>query len=554
MADAPVLSPTTVDAARRRSASIGLGSTRDRAIIVGAGMGGLSCAISLASRGLQVTVVESGPVTGGKMTPVMVDGHAIDSGPTVFTMRWVFDQLFAQAGACFETAVPCRALSVLARHAWRDHGPTLDLLADRRHALDAVAHFSGPDEARRFAAFCSEAARLYRHLEGPYIRSERPTMGSLVRDLGPGGLVSLMGLGPFSSLWRTLGRRFTDPRLRQLFARYATYCGSSPWQAPATLMLIAQVELDGVWSVEGGMGRLAGAMTDLAQALGVEVLTSTAVGQILVEGGRAAGVQLTDGQVMRADTVVFNGDVQALTRGSVLGVERDVDRVPAHHRSLSALTWSMVAPTSGFDLARHNVFFDRDYQSEFGDIFGQGRLPRHPTVYVCAQDRLNGVADEGGPALGQPERMLVLVNAPAMGDRGKEQDPHAVREIDTCETATYGLLQACGLNMERTPSRERRTSPWAFEARFPATGGSLYGPATHGWMSSFRRASSATRLPGLFLAGGSAHPGPGVPMATLSGRLAAETVMARLDSTSRSARVVIAGGISMPSATMDSTG
>lgn len=534
-----------------------------RVIVVGAGVGGLACALSLACRGVPVTVLESAPRAGGKMRPVIVGGQWVDSGPTVFTMRWVFEQLFAQAGASFSERVPCTPLSVLARHAWRDGASTLDLLADPRAAREEVARFSGPTEARRFAAFCAEAARLYRHLEGPYIRSERPTLGSMMSDLGPGGLAALIGLGPFASLWRTLGRRFRDPRLRQLFGRYATYCGSSPWHAPATLMLIAQVELDGVWAVDGGMARLSEAIEDLAKEKGVEFRYGAQVREVLTHGDQASGVRLVCGEVLKARAVVFNGDVNALAAdGALAGARQAVSAAPAETRSLSAMTWSMACPTQGFDLVRHNVFFDHDYRSEFDDIFGRARLPIRPTVYVCAQDRLSGVGLTG-TSIGVPadapissthsrspqaERLLVLVNAPACGDRGAEDNEGIAREILRCETSTFELLQNCGLMVDRAAGQEVRTTPWTFAQRFPATGGSLYGRATHGWMSSFSRASSRTRLPGLFLAGGSVHPGPGVPMATMSGRLAAETVMAHLGSTSRSHRVVIAGGISTHSA------
>lgn len=522
-------------------------SARDHAVVIGAGMGGLACALSLARRGLSVTVVEAGPGPGGKIWPLQVGGVAIDSGPTVFTMRWVFEQLFEEAGASFAARVPCESLGILARHAWRGHDCRLDLHANPSQSRAAIDAFSSPQEGRRFDAFCAEARRLYRHLEGPYIRSERPSMISMMKDLGPGGLLALTGLGPFRSLWQTLSRRFSDARLQQLFGRYATYCGASPWQAPATLMLIAQVEMDGVWAVRGGMKQLASSLADLAGERGVVQRYGVRVADIQVEGGRARGVRLDTGEALRADTVVFNGDVNALALGSMGAAVRTI--APARRiqdRSLSAMTWSMHAPTDGFPLTRHNVFFDSDYRSEFDDIFGHGRFPRRPTVYICAQDRHDlGLPSE---AAGQAERMLVLVNAPACADEGHAPANTRQQEMQACQERTFELLRTCGLQVHRELGHEQLTTPWDFQRRYPATAGSLYGPATHGWMSSFRRGSSRTTIPGLYLAGGSVHPGPGVPMATMSGRLAAATVMAHLDSTSRSSRVVISGGISMQSA------
>ncbi len=522
---------------------------RDRAIVVGAGVGGLACALSLAQRGLKVSVLEAASGPGGKLHALRVGDAAIDSGPTVFTMRWVFEQLFDEAGASLAERLPCEPLDILARHGWAGHELRLDLHARIRDSHEAIAAFSGLAEAARFNAFCAEAQRLYRHLEGPYIRSERPGVLSLMKDLGPGGLAALMGLGPFYSLWRTLSGRFIDPRLRQLFGRYATYCGASPWKAPATLMLIAQVEMDGVWAVRGGMQRLGQAMADLAAERGVELRYGADVAEIVTRGGQAAGVRLASGEVLNAATVVFNGDANALAIGRLGRQAKPAGQVRAvKQRSLSALTWSIHAPTEGWPLTRHNVFFDHDYQSEFVDIFGARRFPRAPTVYVCAQDR-DDQGLHGEDRSGAAERLLVLVNAPPCGDEGSEPSPQRQQEMQQCQRQTFTLLEACGLRIKRDQGQETRTTPWDFEKRYPATAGSLYGPVTHGWMSSFRRLSAQSPIPGLYLAGGSVHPGPGVPMAAMSGRLAAATAMAHLDSTSPSRRVVIAGGISMRSAT-----
>ena len=520
-----------------------------RVVVVGAGIGGLVAALLLACRGLDVTVVEAAAVPGGKMRRVAVDGALVDSGPTVFTMRWILAQIFERAGADLADHLQLTPLPLLARHAWKP-GERLDLYSDVARSAEAIGDFAGAAEARRFLAFCAQARSVYRTLEGPYIASERPSLLSMATDLGPRGLAVLAGLGPFASLWRSLARHFHDPRMQQLFGRYATYCGSSPFAAPATLMLVAQVELDGVWSVAGGMHAVAQAVAALAEARGARLRYGTPVTEILVGDGRACGVRLASGERLEADAVVFNGDAGALAAG-LLGdaVRRAVPAVPLARRSLSALTWSIHARTRGFPLARHNVFFDDDYASEFQDIFGRHRLPEKGTVYVCAQDRNDGAEVDAGDAegYGAPERLLCLVNAPPVGERLQAQ------EIERCERMSFSLLERAGLTIDRQPHNTVLTTPAGFQQLFPGTGGALYGPASHGWMSSFRRPSAASRLPGLFLAGGSVHPGPGVPMAAMSGQLAAATLLARLDSTRPYRRVHISGGISTPSATTAAT-
>lgn len=521
-----------------------------RVVVVGAGVGGLVSALLTACQGHEVTLVEAHDGPGGKMRPLVVDGAAIDAGPTVFTMRWIFDEILARAGTTLEALVGIDRLDVLARHAWRGREGWLDLHADRGLSMQAIAEFAGPAEARRFGAFCDEAAAVYRELEGPVIRSSRPDLLRLVGDLGPRGLARLTALGPLATLSRALSRRLHDPRLQQLFARYATYCGASPWQAPATLMLVAHVEMQGVWAVRGGMRALAQALATLAQQRGVRMRFSTPCRRVVLERGRVAGVELEGGERLGADAVVFNGDVAALARG-LLG-DAPQAAVPARvlreTRSLSAVTWAMRARTEGMPLVRHNVFFDADYAGEFDDIFTHRRLPRRGTVYLCAQDRLDGGAATLAPD--GTERLLALVNAPAMGD----SDRFEGAEIDTCQTSSFELLNQCGTRVTTTrPGQTHRRTPADFERLFPATGGALYGMATHGWMALLRRQGALTSLPGLYLAGGSVHPGPGVPMAAMSGALAAATMQAHLDSTSRSCRVLIGGGTSMPSATTAAT-
>ncbi len=525
-----------------------------RVIVVGAGVGGLVSALLLASRGLQVTLLERADGPGGKMRAVDAGGLPVDSGPTVFTMRWIFDQIFAAAGTSVDAELSLAPLSVLARHHWpqgADGVASLDLHADRARSAEAIGDFSGAAEARRFLRFCDEAALLYRTLEAPYIRSDKPSFFQMVGDLGPRGLAILAGLGPFATLWRRLGHHFGDPRLRQLFGRYATYCGGSPWAAPATLALVAHVEMAGVWRLEGGMHALAQALARLVQARGGLIRYGVQVDEIALRDGRVRGVRVRHGsehELIESDAVVFNGDAAALPGGLLgAGVRRAAPAVAPSQRSLSAITWSLAARSTGQPLAMHNVFFQSDYASEFADI-GRGHLPRAGTVYVCAQDR----ADDGSRlsgAAGDPERLFCLVNAPATGDL--DTGAFDAQEIATCERTSFALMRRCGLTV--TPQAQVVTTPRDFHRMFPATGGALYGPGfsdrlTGGWMTLFRRGAAQTPVPGLYLAGGSVHPGPGVPMAAMSGQLAAATLLAHLDSTSRSRRVVISGGMSTRSA------
>ncbi len=514
---------------------------RDRHVaIIGAGVGGLAAAMLLSARGMRVTVIERAGRAGGKMSGVTIAGQALDSGPTVFTLKPVFQELFAQCGVDFDRHVATRPLNILARHAWPDGG-RLDLYADKGRSAAAIADFAGHADADGFRRFSRDAERIYRTLETPFLRARTPSLAGLIGSAGLSGLPRLAAIRPFTTLWKALDSYFRDPRLKQLFARYATYSGASPFAAPATLMLIAHVEQAGVWSVEGGMHRLAAAMQAVAESHGAEFRFHTGAREILTRHGRVSGVRLDDGAVLSVDAVIANADAGALREG-MLGASaaQALPVRPPPAPSLSAVTWAMTGRAAGMELVRHNVFFSSDYEGEFGDIVAGGDLPRRPTVYVCAQDRQDGPPQSGS----QAERLLCLVNAPAhVGDRQFTR-----MEMEQCQTRMQCLLMNCGLRLQITDDEPVMRGPADYAAMFPGSGGALYGPAMHGWKSAFRRPPVTTRLPGLYLAGGSVHPGPGVPMAALSGRMAALRLCADSGLTAPSRPAAMAGGISTPSA------
>jgi 1-hydroxycarotenoid 3,4-desaturase len=494
--------------------------------VVGAGMGGLSAAADLARRGYRVNVFEKETSPGGKLRQLKVGDAAIDAGPTVFTMHWVFEGLFRDAGARLEDHLTLDRAEVLARHAWPDGG-RLDLFADRLRSQYAIKEFAGHREAAGFRDFCRRSASVHAALRDSFMTRSLPSQTELIatlarRGLAADGLRAMLGTPPWQSLWRALAGHFHDPRLQQLFGRYSTYVGSSPLAAPATLMLIAHVEQEGVWLVRGGMRKVAEALQQLGESCGARYHFGSGVSQLVLRNGRCCGLQLSDGEIIEADAVIFNGDANALAAG-LLGRDAVSAGMPMARsaRALSAVTWCINAPTHGFELEHHNVFFGEQYAEEFNDIFERRRIKPQPTVYLCAQDRGAATIGAASGNAANGERMLLLVNAPADGDVGGIDDDRLV----TLEHEVTELLAQCGLQIERRAGDCIVTRPQDFERLFPGTGGSLYGRANHGAFASFARPGAATAIPGLYLAGGSAHPGPGIPMATLSGRIAAAKIV-----------------------------
>lgn len=497
-------------------------------VVIGGGIGGLSAAILAASQGLRVIVLERAPRLGGKMREIQVGGRVIDSGPTVVTMRWAFDQLFAAAGRELADYVEFASLEVLARHGWPDGG-RLDLFADLEASARAITLLAGPDDADGYRRFCTHTERIYDIVEQPFLRSERPSMASVVTAKGLRGTLDFLSIDWHRSMWAALSSFFRDPRLRQLFGRYATYYGSSPFRSPATLNLIAHVERIGVWRIVGGMYRLAEALANVAAELGVELRTNSEVARVLVANGRAVGVELRGGERISAAGVILNAAPQALDSGmfgeelrGCVATDRDAER------SLSAVTWSTVARTRGFPLAHHNVLFSRDYPAEFRAL-ERGELIAEPTVYVCALDREDAGphAIDETPDWSEPERLFILVNAPARGD----EDPWSKSELDELEQRTLAVMNANGLQLDVVA--QTRTSPREFEQLFPASGGALYGSTTHAMLAPFRRPTARTKIQGLYLAGGGAHPGAGIPMVCLSGQLAGRAAASDLASKSK---------------------
>ena len=489
-----------------------------KVIVIGSGIGGLSSALLLAHAGCEVTVLERAAVPGGKLAGAEVGGSLMDVGPTVFTMRWVFEEIFAAIGESLDDAITLDPLDILARHAWCD-GARMDLHADIHQSADVIRTFAGAAEGQRFLAFCAHAKRIYETLEPSFIRAPAPSLMRIVGDLLPHRPGDLWAITPFKSLWNMLGTYFHDPRLHQLFGRYATYCGGSPWRSPATLMLVAHVERSGVWSVRGGMRQIAHAMTAQLEARGSTIRCNAHAQEIIVNRGRASGVVLASGEVLKADAVVANSDVSAIASGlfgSAVAKAAGMSKVTAKKRSLSAITFALNAPTSCFPLHRHNVFFSPDYAQEFAQLAALRRIPDVPTVYVCAQDRTDNEI-----AAGTPERLFCIVNAAANGDE------HTLNadEIKRHTEATFNVLQRCGLTIDQSLNPTLTSTQNQFAERFPGTGGALYGRAPHGVISSFQRPGVRSKLPGLFLAGGSAHPGPGVAMSALSGRMAATEIL-----------------------------
>lgn len=479
-------------------------SATRRAAVVGAGLGGLGAALTLAAEGWSVTVFEGASGPGGKADVATVDGVTFDTGPSVLTLPEVFDAIFRRAGSALDREVTLRAPKPSFRYLYPD-GARVDVYPTADETLAHLRDTLGRDAVDDLASFLAYAREIWNAAAPRFVFGPAPSLSALASR---GAFGALLSIDPLHTMRGGIDRRVRSPHLRALLYRYATYNGSDVRRAPATLNCIAHVELSlGGFGVEGGIHALITAMVRRAEALGVEFRYGTPVRSIRVRDGRARGV-VTDGGSHDVDAVVSNADVahlvtELLPRDARGGVS------PPDDPSLSGWTAVARARRTG-DRVAHTVVFPKEYLTEFRDLFDLDDAPSDPTVYLCAQEACHGRA---GWSDGEP--VFLMANAPA----GWSGDVAGLRARVLARAVSAGLLR------DDDPVVWSRT-PAELAARFPGSQGSLYGASSNTSTSAFRRAPNRWRgVRGLYAASGTAHPGGGMPLCAQSGVLAAQCAM-----------------------------
>jgi phytoene desaturase len=486
-------------------------------IIVGGGLGGLAAAIRLAARGRRVVLLEKNERVGGKLNIVSEAGYTFDTGPSLLTMPWVLRALFESAGARMEDALELVPIEPTCRYRWPD-GTRFDAFQSLPLLLQAIGQLD-PRDVASFLRFLAYAERIYHAVASPFLL--HPFDG--LRDLiTPALLRDTWKIDPLRTVDQAVRSFFHSPYLRQVFNRYTTYNGSSPYQAPATFNLIAYVEFaEGGWYVRGGMYTLVRALERLARRLGVEIHTSRPVERVLVHAGAAHGVALAGGERMEARAVIINADPRYAYQALVPEQRRTAARLARLEPSCSGFILLLGIDRSYADLAHHNIFFSADYQREFTAIFGKRVPAPDPTVYVCA----TSLSDPTHAPPGHTN-LFVLVNAPALDKR-----VNWGREASGYRDTVIRKLERMGLaGLEQHITYERIIAPDDLQARYNAAGGAIYGLASNApWAAFLRPPLRARGLRQLYFVGGGTHPGGGIPLVLLSGQAVAERVLADQD-------------------------
>ncbi|MFB6351008.1 MAG: phytoene desaturase family protein [Bradymonadaceae bacterium] len=476
--------------------------------VVGAGMGGLAAAIEMAARDHEVIVYERAEGPGGKVGVAEEKGAAFDTGPSVLTLPRVLAALFGTAGRGVEEELNLVQPAPWFQYRFPD-GTRLDVHHDVTDTLASVEATMGAAARDDLAEFLEYAFQIWEAAAPNFIFAPAPSVGSML-NLGLSAPSEIWNIDPLSTMWGAIKKRVDDERLRWLLARYATYVGADPREAPATLNCIAWVELGGgAYGIDGGMYELALALERIAADLGVEFRYETPVHELVVDDGAVDRVIAEDGEES-VDAAVVNADVGHLVEDLMpaAGVDAITSEAPASMSGWTAV-WQASEIGAG-DRAAHTVLFPETYLEEFDAIFGEGRVPASPTIYACNQG-----LSHGREGWAEADPLFAMVNAPPVSRTEEREDWEALSR------RVGGRLAAAGLVADDDPVVWARTSDELAD-QFPGSSGAIYGRAANSRLAAFRRPPNrVSQVDGLYLASGSAHPGGGVPMCLQSGRLAA---------------------------------
>lgn len=477
-------------------------------LILGAGIGGLSAAIHLAAKGHRVTMLEQNPAVGGKMSEIQADGFRFDTGPSIITMKHVFENLFRTANRKLEDYLKLLSVEPLTRYFYPD-GTRLDLSRDLPHTIEQIQHLE-PHDAAGYLAFLSEAARLHR-ITGPVFTYGPPPSPASLKQVS---FADMLAVDPIHTLQWSIEKHVRHPHMRQLLGRFATYVGASPYLSPAALAVIAHVEVnEGVWYPKGGIYAIARAYEKLARELGVDIRLNARVKEIQLKGKKISGILLEDGERFEADTVISNIDV-ITTYNLIHSPIVEKRRRQLHKSNLSCSGVILLLGVEGNypDLVHHNIFFSSDYKHEFKQLFAENKIPDDPTLYVCITSKTDKSHAPDGC-----ENWFVMAHSPTLDLAEREEKKAAVTEM------LLDRLAAAGLDVRRNIRYQRLLDPHFYQKHTGAYRGALYGISFNDRFAPFKRPrNQSADVEGLYFAGGTTHPGGGVPMVTLSGKLAAE--------------------------------
>jgi diapolycopene oxygenase len=483
--------------------------------IIGGGIAGLAAAVRLRKAGFEVLVIEAAPTAGGKLGEMKLGPFRFDTGPSLFTRPDLVDELLVLAGENPRDHFDYQRLDPVCHYFYAD-GKRFHAPADPA-ALAAAMEKELGEPAANILAMQARGAYLYKITAPVFLERSLHSPGTYLRPSGLRGIANLPFIGTMRSMNKENSGRFVTSHARQFYNRFATYNGSDPYKAPATLNVIPHLESAmGAWYPEGGMRRIPMAVYELALRLGVRFRFNTKVERILLDARKrnVRGLLLQGGEEVPADIVLSNADVFP-TYKKLLPDLKAPARVEQVDSSSSALIFYWGIRKSFPELGVHNIFFSSDYEKEFRDIWNDQQAPEDPTIYINITSKCDPAdAPEG------MENWFVMVNVPA--NRGQDWD--AIRS-KLRETIIRRMSRELGTDIAALIAEEDFLDPVRIEARTGSYRGALYGSSSNRMLAAFfRQANFSSRVKGLYFAGGSVHPGGGIPLCLLGARITASLI------------------------------
>ncbi len=489
-----------------------------RAAVIGAGIGGLSAAALLAHAGWEVDLYERLPSAGGKAGSRTLGAYRFDTGPSLFTMPWVFRAFFESLALNMDDYIKPIPLEPICNYFYPDGCRFSSYQDEERFGREVEAHTSS--RSQELSAYLRSARRLWSVAGSLFLFNSLHEISTYVNPRSWPSMLALPTIDAFRSLHRSNEAFFRDPKVVQLFDRYATYNGSDPFKTPATMRIIPHVEYQwGGYMVEGGIVSIPRALEKAAQVAGVRMHLKTLVTAIVADQ-RVRGVRLGDRDV-EYPVVISNADVLSTYRTLLnQGTAPEAQRYEKLEASSSAIVFLWGIRRSFSELSTNNIFFSSDYRKEFRQIFEEKRIPEDPTIYINITSKLN---PQDAPVDPKGENWFVLVNTPP--HRNPDQDWDSLAQ-ELKERVLRRLSTELKVDVGSLIEEEGIITPRDIERDTGSTYGSLYGIASNDRFSAFlRHPNRSRRIRGLYFAGGSAHPGGGMPLALLSGTIAARLVM-----------------------------
>lgn len=493
-------------------------SKNTRVVIIGAGLGGLSAAISLAAEGFSVEIVEKNDKVGGKLNVMTKDGFTFDLGPSILTMPHVFDALFARAGKRREDYVSFEKVEPHWRNFFED-GMVIDLTPDQ-NAMCKELDKLGPKTADEFARFMAYAKKITTETEAGYFAKGLDNFWELLKFYGP--IRSLLSFDVFRSMDQGVRRFISDPKLVEILNYFIKYVGSSPYDSPALMNLLPYIQFEyGLWYVKGGMYALAQGMEKLAKELGVVIHLNAEVTEIKNEGKRAKAIALADGKTLAADIVVSNMEVIPAMQKLLNSTDSELKKMQHFQPTCSGLVLHLGVNKIYPQLAHHNFFYSDKPHQHFDAIFHSNTLSEDPTIYLVAPCKSDPKQAPSGH-----EIIKILPHIPHLNPNKPltPEDYLAFRERVLVKLERMGLT-----DLRKHIVTEEYWTPHDIQARYYSNQGSIYGVVTDRKLNlGFKAPQRSSQLSNLYFVGGSVNPGGGMPMVTLSGQLACDKILADL--------------------------